>query len=131
MTRDAQRDMAGSPFGTILERLHAEHDGVVAAVFYDDEGETIDYHSFLDPFDTRLAAAHHGVVVSSATQRMAWLRLGTVQALEVHTDKLASITLPVGGGTFLTVLTAAGALSDPLLESIDSAVIKLRMEAGF
>jgi len=124
-----RRDVAESPFASILERLHAAHPQVLTAVFYDELGETIDYHSQLDPFETRLTAAHHGVVVCSALQRMAWLGFGIVEALEVAADKLSTVTIPVGSGTFLTVVTSAGELSDELFAAIDETIEQLRVEA--
>ena len=130
MTGEAQRDVAESPFSAILSRIHTAHPDVVTAVFYDDQGETIDYYSQLDPYDTRLTAAHHGVVVCSATQRMRWLGLGAVEALETCTDRTVTVTAAVGEGTYLTVVVQTTDLDPAFGELIDEVIVQLRLEAG-
>jgi predicted regulator of Ras-like GTPase activity (Roadblock/LC7/MglB family) len=130
MNDEAQRDVDESTFGAILARINAAHREVMVAVFFDDQGETIDYWSQLDPYDTRLTAAHQGVVVCSAIQRMSWLGMGVVEALEVQTDRTVTLTIPVGGGTFLTVVSRGNELTPELNELLDEVIVQLRLEAG-
>jgi predicted regulator of Ras-like GTPase activity (Roadblock/LC7/MglB family) len=128
--RVPQRDSIESPFSAILTALADRIEGFHAAVFFDDEGETVDYHSFLEPFQTRLVAAHNGIVISSADARFRWLGLGGVDRLDVRAGWRDSITVAVGGGYFLTVVLEAGAADDEVDEPIAEAVAALKREAG-
>ena len=55
--RAPQRDTDASPFCGILARLTEVCPRFEAAVFFDEDGETIDYHSFCDPFQ-EIGRAH-------------------------------------------------------------------------
>jgi predicted regulator of Ras-like GTPase activity (Roadblock/LC7/MglB family) len=126
----SQRDAAESPFSEIISALADRSPGFRAAVFFDDEGETVDYHSFLEPFQTRLTAAHLGVVVSSARQRFSWLGMGQLTRLEIVTDRLELVTAAMGDGYHLAVVVEAGAWSPELEEEVQRVVVLLREEAG-
>lgn len=103
---------------------------VEAAVFYDNQGETIDYYTRKDLFMTRLTAAHHGLLFDSARTRMAWLQMGTVEMIEVCTSNLESITVPVGDDYCLTVVASAGSVNDDFHELVRGVVALLGEEAG-
>ena len=128
--RSPQRDSAESPFSEILAELAVCARGFRAAVFFDRDGETIDYHSFLEPFETRLAGAHHGVVVSSARARFAWLGLGQLERLEFCAGWRDSVTVSLGDEYYLTVLVEAGTLDDELNAAVDEVAARLKQEAG-
>lgn len=61
------RDRPDTVFSRLLERLLAADDGVLAAVFVDDEGECIDYASRIDPFEAQVL----GAVLSRTTAELA------------------------------------------------------------
>lgn len=128
--RQPLRDTAESPFSRVLSALAEGCAGFRAAVFYDAEGETVDYHSFLDPFETRLVGAHHGVVLASASARFRWLGLGAVERLEVRAGWCDTISVSLGSGYYLTVVLEAGAADESLEAAIETAVAALREEAG-
>lgn len=128
---EPRRDLAASPFCEILAELAGQIEGFRAAVFVDDQGETVDYHSLLEPFETRLIGAHAGVVLGSAGARFSWLGLGRVDRLDVRAGWRDLITVTVGDGYFLTVVVAAGAATDEIDGPIAAAVEALRREAGF
>lgn len=128
--RQPQRDSAESPFSEALSVLAESCAGFRAAVFFDEEGETVDYHSFLDPFETRLVGAYHGVVLTSASARFRWLGLGAVERLEICAGWRDSISVSLGGGYYLTVVLEAGAADENLESAIETAVAALREEAG-
>ncbi len=52
-----QRDLQRTGFTPSLRHLVAEVPGLHAVAFCDEEGEVIDYHSYLDPYETRVAGA--------------------------------------------------------------------------
>lgn len=124
------RDMDASPFSTILATLEDTCPGFEAAVFYDSIGETIDYYSYLDPFDTRLTAAHLGVVISQAVHQFAWLEFGDVKVMEIYADEKESVTLVLGDGLFLSIVMAAGNLNKTIYRHLLSVTAKLKEEVG-
>jgi predicted regulator of Ras-like GTPase activity (Roadblock/LC7/MglB family) len=128
--RSPQRDSAESPFSDILAALAGCCPGFRAAVFFDGDGETVDYHSFLEPFETRLVGAHHGVVMSSARSRFAWLGLGELERLEYNAGWRDSITVSLGGDYYLTVLVETGTVTEELSATIDAVAVRLKQEAG-
>jgi len=122
--------MEASAFGGILAGLARSCGGFVAAIFYDEEGETIDYHSNIDPFQTRLEAAHLGVLARSASHRARWLGLGSMEYLEIRTDRRESVTMPVGEGLSVSLILEAGGLGTETMEHLGVAAARLRLEAG-
>jgi predicted regulator of Ras-like GTPase activity (Roadblock/LC7/MglB family) len=124
------RDSTASPFARILSKLESACEGFETAVFFDNLGETIDYHSYLDPFSARLVAAHHGVLFSSATARLEWLGAGPVTQLQICAGGRDSVTLRVAKGYYLTVVVRAGGLSDALFSRIAEVVDAFRVEAA-
>jgi predicted regulator of Ras-like GTPase activity (Roadblock/LC7/MglB family) len=124
------RDSSASPFARILSELESACVGFETAVFFDDLGETIDYHSYLDPFSARLVAAHHGVLFSSATHRLEWLGAGATTHLEIYAANRDSVTLRIAEGYYMTVVVRAGALSEALFTRIAEVAVEFCSEAG-
>lgn len=62
------RDMAPTPFTSILGDLLRRVPGAFASALVDLEGETVDYAGFLDPFDMKLAAAHVRILLHQIGQ---------------------------------------------------------------
>ncbi|MDD5305949.1 MAG: hypothetical protein PHU25_01385 [Deltaproteobacteria bacterium] len=128
--REPERDVPRSPFADILAGMSARIPGAVAAVFFDVEGEAIDYHSFFDPFRTRLVAAHCVVLFESARQRLQWMGCGELARLDSIGATHETVTVQVGGGYYLTVFMTAGGAGDDLETALEEAVVRLRMETG-
>jgi len=124
------RETCASPFGRILADLEQACEGFETAVFFDELGETIDHYSYLDSFGARLAAAHHGLLFSSANHRLEWLGAGSATQLEIYAAKRDSVTIRVAEGYFMTVVVRAGNLSDTLFSRISEVAAALRDEAG-
>ncbi|MBN2342707.1 MAG: hypothetical protein JXX29_16810 [Deltaproteobacteria bacterium] len=122
------RDTDRSAFADILSHIDGVCPGFKAAVFYDAEGETIDYHSYLDPFDTRLAAAHIGVVVSTATRAFQSLSLGKLEQMEIHADHLDSVTVCMGDDLFLSVIVSSGNLNQFIYRKLIEVIRDIRRE---
>ena len=125
-----QRDAETSRFQEILSTLERATRGFVAAVFFDNEGETIDYHSYLDPYSTRLVAAHHGVTFQSLVHRMDWLAGGSMLRLDIVTAEMETTTLPLGEGLFLTVCLKRDDQREDIEPVLATVIVELREECG-
>jgi hypothetical protein len=104
---DSKRDQHESAFTAILGALVARVPGARAAILVDFEGETVDYAGSVDPYASKVAAAHWCVVLDGITTRAAlsparwvWLRAGRSSYL-VH-------ALPDGYALVLVLTRAAG-----------------------
>jgi len=126
--REAKRDMNASPFCDIMQTLANNCDGFEAAVFFDTEGETIDYYSYYDPYITRLAAAHHGILFESLRHRLKWLEMGIVDTVEIFSPDLESITISITDDYCLTVMMRPGGNNDDLQEKIVPIIAMQRSE---
>jgi hypothetical protein len=128
--RETQRDVPPSPFADILAGVSARIPGALVAVFFDVEGEAIDYHSCLDPYQTRLVAAHWVVLFESARQRLQWMKSGELSRLDSFGSTHWTVTVQVGGGYYLTVIIASGGEGEDLEAALEETVVRLRMETG-
>lgn len=135
MRRDEARtplrdDTEGSAFAEILSELDRPGSELLAAVFYDEEGETVDYFTFIDPYETKLIAAYHGVLAVSAASRFDWLSMGGLEVLEIRTQRWDSFTVKVGSDYYLTVVVESGEMNVHLQRGIERVVGKLREETS-
>ena len=128
--RAAQRDMDPSGIAKILEIFFGGNHSVEAAVLFDRTGETVDYHSVIDPFDTRLAAAYCGILFESARYRMAWLEQASLEILEMTCEHYDIVTVPVYEDFLLTVLAKPGTADESLLDAISGAREALIQDIG-
>ena len=128
--RSPLRDMAESAFTETMKSIESAAPGLVAAVFFDSGGETIDYHSYLDPYDTRLAAAHHGVIAECARIQTNWLGTGEIEALEIAAQRWYSLTVAIAEGYYLTVIVEPEGLDADLVAAVDRAAEDIRRESG-
>ena len=126
--RVAKRDMAPSGIAKILEIFFGGNTAVDAAVVYDETGETVDYHTVLDPFETKLAAAYCGILFESTRYRFNWLERAALQSLEFRTEQYDFLTVPLGEGFFLTLIIRPGALDEALEDTVTGAVEALYAE---
>lgn len=120
----------GTPFSRILAGLEAAGAGFETAVFFDDQGEAIDFHSRIDPYGARLVAAYHVVLFLSADARLRWLGAGGVTHVEISSEHRDSVTARVAAGYFVTVVVGPGGVDDALLARIADVAARLREEAG-
>ncbi len=128
--RAVKRDMDASGIGKILEIFFGGNLAVDAAVLFDNTGETIDYHSVLDPFETRLAAAYCGILFESARFRMAWLEQAVLEMLEFTAENFDVLTVSVGDGFLLAILAKPGTVDDSLLDTVAGVREALIQEIG-
>ena len=130
LVSEPQRDQPLSSFGEILAQFAAKFPQVEVVVFYDEEGETVDYFSLWDPFRTRLVAAHHGVIYESMRSRLLWMAESETQKLAYYTDFMDCATYPVGEIYRVTILAPSGTIDTQIQAGIDELVEVLREEAG-
>jgi predicted regulator of Ras-like GTPase activity (Roadblock/LC7/MglB family) len=126
----ARRDTKESAFTAILRQLAARMPGFQAAVFFDHEGETIDYHSSLDPFETRLTAAHIGIVMVRAITRFRDFSLGEVRFIEINAEHRDYVSIALGENLFFLVVVAAGNITSRTWGILFETTRMLREEAG-
>ena len=129
--RELQRDNDISSFGEILKKLCDRFEKIETAVFYDALGETIDYHSYRDPYSTRLIAAHHGLIFEFAREKLIWLEMGNIDMFEIFSENCDSVTIRIGDEICLTVVTEAGAIDSEMYAFLEETKVALRAEAGF
>jgi predicted regulator of Ras-like GTPase activity (Roadblock/LC7/MglB family) len=120
-----------SVFGVALEAFSKRHAQVKIAILYDALGETIDYYSIHDPFVARLAAAHHGLIFVSTQSRLAWLKLGKVEVVEICATHSDSLTMEIGDEIYLTVVVSHASIDNALSDDLTELASQLRIEAGF
>jgi hypothetical protein len=114
----AARDIDGTGFTAILERLLRCVPGAYAAVLVDSLGETVDYAGRGDPFDLRVVAAHVQIVLASidrfgALGRTRWVVIRGAQksfAANVLPDGYV-LALVLRAGAAFTISTRALAVS--------------------
>lgn len=83
---EAVRDQSETTFTPMLRRAYEATPSALAFAFVDQEGECIDYVSAIDPFETKVCAAHAYVLIDALHGRQARLRLEQPFALEIATD---------------------------------------------
>ena len=128
---DVGRDMDISSFGKILKDFCDSNEGIETVIFYDNSGETIDYHTLIDPYSTRLTAAHHGVIFEMIRARLGWLNMGNIERIEICTTERESVTIRVGDDSFITVVTQKGIIDDKLQSALKNTALLLFNEAGY
>ena len=117
-------------FSRILSEIEPLCSGFRAAVFFDGEGETIDYHSYMDPYETRLLGAHYGVILASGCARSRWLGLGDVSLIQIYMWGHDSLILPLSEGFGLGLVVGKDVVDEEVMGSIIEVVDRLVAEAG-
>jgi predicted regulator of Ras-like GTPase activity (Roadblock/LC7/MglB family) len=121
-----------SIFGEILATLCKRFEQIEAVVFHDGLGETIDYYSKIDPYLTRVAAAHHGLIFQSTKARFNWLNLGEVTRVSTYSNEKESLTIKVDEDTCITVMAGQDTIDNESFEEVLEQVLKqLREEVGY
>lgn len=126
-----QRDVQQTGFTESLRLLVAEVPGLHAIAFCDADGETIDYHSYLDPFDIKVAGAVMGLLLSfTARECPRFSQAADPRDLVIRTDAYVLFVRRLVGGYCLTGVLAADALLGKLLSGLDAVEAKVLAESG-
>ena len=103
-----QREQERTAFTTLLEEVVVGCPGTIAAVFSDCEGETVDYCSFLDVFDTQLTGAQWSRELADLAGLVQRNGLGNLLALHVRGTEVDFLIQAVGEGYYLTIVLRHG-----------------------
>lgn len=125
-----QRDLERTGFTAHLHGMAGEVPGLLAIAFCDEEGEIIDYHTYLDPFDTKLLGAVLGVLLSTVQREGPRLSAGGIRELVLLTDRYLVFARRTAAEYFLAGLMAPDAVLGKLLEALDRLEARLLGEAG-
>ena len=125
-----QRDLQSTGFTPSLRRLVAEVPGLRAVAFCDDEGEVIDYHSYLDPYETKVAGAMLGVLLATVAREAPRLAHGGIRDLLLETDEHVLFARPTAEGYFLAGVLARGSVLGKLFAELDRTEARILAEAG-
>ena len=126
-----QRDLEHTGFTAHLHGMAETVPGLLAIAFCDEEGEIIDYHSYLDPYDTKILGALLGVLLSTVQREGPHLAEGGVRELVLLTDRHLVFARRTAGEYFLAGLMVPDAVLGKLLEALDQLEARLLGEAGF
>ncbi len=125
------REQARTAFTELLEEILVGCPGAVAAIFSDAEGETVDYCTFLEVFDTQIAGAQWGSVLAGIRDLVLKVRQGELDAVHVRgTDRDFLIQL-VGEGYYLTLILSHGVGWGHALTRARELLRALHRESGF
>ncbi len=125
-----QRDVAGTGFTPAMRRLAADVPGVQLVAFCDRDGEIIDYHSYFEPYDTKVAGALLGILLATIERECPRLIGAGLRDLLVRTDAHVLFVRPVTGGYYLAGVLAADTVIGKLYAALDAAHAMLATEAG-
>ena len=128
--RTPLRDMEPSGFARVLEIFYGGNTEVDAAVVFDKTGETVDYHSYMDPYDARLMAAHMGIIFHLAHYKMEWLAKAKLDTLEISCEGFYAITIHICEEYFLLIVAKPENADPALLDAVVGSVEALRKEIG-
>jgi hypothetical protein len=123
----APRDQTESTFGAILLRL-CEATGALGAALVDQEGETVDYAGYLEPFQMRVTAAEWRLVLG-LVRKLPHPNFASTDQLALRCAKrsYAIIGLPDGYALVLELPRYAFNLSR---RAVAEAAREIRAEAG-
>ncbi len=126
---EAPRDLDTTAFTEILRRLWRAYDGIVAAVFVDSEGESIDYCSSIDPFEAKIAAATFMSIMQESILVSENLALGTGVVLTIRCEQREFFIQRVSPDYLLVVVAGSEVPDAALRKAMDVTSEELRAEA--
>ena len=125
-----QRDLQGTGFTAALRALVDDVPGLQAVAFCDEEGEVVDYHSYLDPYETKVAGAVLGLLLATLQREAPRLATGGLRELVLLTDQhVLFVRRSIGDYVLAGVMDADGALGK-LLATLDATEARVLTEAG-
>jgi len=125
-----QRDLQKTAFTSSLREMVADVPGLQAVAFCDEEGEVVDYHSYLDPYDTKIAGAVLGVLLSTVAREGPRLCAGGLCELVIETDEHVLFARRMAGDYFLAGVLGRDGVLAKLLAVLDEVEARILAEAG-
>ncbi|MFT3922384.1 MAG: hypothetical protein QM778_07615 [Myxococcales bacterium] len=121
------RDRPDTAFSRILSAFLGPYEQLRAAVFFDSEGECVDYASRVDPYEAMVFSA----TLLNPTKALSQLRsLGAPMQWILEAERLEALVRLVGDDLFLALWTDPGGLTSQVLVGIDPLVELLSRESG-
>ncbi len=130
IARTPIRDNHPSEFSRVLEIFFGGNTEVDAVVVFDRGGETVDYHSYINPYDARVAAAHMGILYNLTQFKVDWLEQAKLNMIEVAFSSFYAIAIHIWDEYFLLVLAKPENADPVLLDAVAGSVEALRKEIG-
>jgi predicted regulator of Ras-like GTPase activity (Roadblock/LC7/MglB family) len=128
---ETTREQARTGFTSLLEEIVVSCPGAVAAIFSDAEGETVDYCTFLEVFDTQITGAQWGSVVAGVRDLVAKVGQGELDAVHVRGTERDFLIQLVGEGYYLTLVLSQGMGWGHALQRARELARELHRESGF
>ncbi|MBN1769942.1 MAG: roadblock/LC7 domain-containing protein [Deltaproteobacteria bacterium] len=125
-----QRDLRGTAFTAALRGLVEDVPGLQAAAFCDEEGEVVDYHTYLAPYETKVAGAVLGLLLATVQREAPHLAAGGIRELVVLTDQHVLFVRRSVADYFVAGVMDPGGALGKLLAALDAAEARLLTEAG-
>lgn len=126
---EALRDLRPTAFTEILRRLWHRCDGVVAAVFVDHEGESVDYCSSIEPYEAKVAAATFLPIMRQCIAICELMALGTGMFLTVRCDHKEFFVQRISHNYVLVVVATKPVSDARLRKAMEETAAQLRAEA--
>jgi predicted regulator of Ras-like GTPase activity (Roadblock/LC7/MglB family) len=124
------RALAPTGFSPHLDALLDAVPEALAAVFIDDEGETVDLSTRVDDYEARVAGASLAQPLARARAASRASGHGQVVELRVLCDRQAVLARHVGDTTDLVTLLGAPSVAARSAARVAAAATALRSEAG-
>ena len=125
-----QRDFPQTGFTAALGRLVEDVPGLEAVAFCDEEGEVVDYHTYLGPYETKVAGAVLGLLLATIQREAPHLAPGGIREVVVVTDQHVLFVRRSAGEYCLAGVMEAGGALGKLLAALDATEARLWTEAG-
>ncbi|MBI2894987.1 MAG: roadblock/LC7 domain-containing protein [Deltaproteobacteria bacterium] len=125
------REEAPTAFTASLEEIVLGCPGALAAIFSDAEGEAVDYCSFLETWDTKIAAAQWSSIFASLRELLEKQGLGELDSIHVRGSEMDFLIRAVGSGYYLTLLLVKGMGWGHALAQCETVAQALRRESRF
>ena len=128
--REAPRDQSESGFTPVLRSVFRADPRILALVFVDREGETVDYCSALGSFDTKIAGAELLVVMENATERLRRCGFGMPYDVAIEADERSFLLRRIDDAYVLVVVLTKGPITESLRHIVARTAAAFRREAG-
>jgi predicted regulator of Ras-like GTPase activity (Roadblock/LC7/MglB family) len=125
------REQARTAFTGLLEEVVVGCPGAVAAVFSDADGETVDYCTFLEVFDTQLTGAQWSADLAALASAVERWGLGSLESVHVRGPDRDFLIQTVGEGYYLTIVLHHGVGWGHALARAGELARALRRESRF
>ena len=116
------------PFKTLLTKLVEAVPGASGAILADWEGESVEHHSFGDPFDMKVTAAHWCIVLTLVKGLKESFATGPVREGVISTDQQHVIVGAIGDDYALVMTMNKEALPLVALRSFRETARLLKKE---